>query len=252
MNVPARVPILTYHSLDETGGVISTPPAVFRAQMQDLLARGFTGLRLSDLLEAWEGRKALPDRPVVVTFDDGFQSFADHAAPALEAVGFSATVFAVAGRAGGDNGWDTQPAGVPRLPLLGNEALRDLARRGFEIGSHGMTHAPLRGASASTLAVEVGDSRRALEDTLGRAVTTFAYPYGDADEAARRAVAEHYRAACSVEMGTATRGGPRHWLSRIEMYYFRELPRFRLLGTAPGEAYVRVRAIGRRVRKYLG
>ena len=83
------VPILTYHSLDQSGSVISMAPAAFREQMRLLAARGFVGIGLGQLLDAWGGRATLPARPVVLTFDDGYSSFIEHAAPTLTALGFS-------------------------------------------------------------------------------------------------------------------------------------------------------------------
>src|SRR5436190_13149483 len=68
--VPSRVPVLTYHSLDESGSVISIAPSVFRDQMQALAARGFTGVTVGQLVDAWNGAATLPERPVVLTFDD--------------------------------------------------------------------------------------------------------------------------------------------------------------------------------------
>jgi peptidoglycan/xylan/chitin deacetylase (PgdA/CDA1 family) len=247
MNTPA-VPILTYHSLDETGSVISTPPAVFRRQMDTFAARGFHGIPLGALLDAWEGRGALPPRPLVLTCDDAFRGVLEHAAPVLADRGFGATVFAVAGHVGGANDWPSQPAGVPRLPLLSWEELRALAPVA-EIGAHGFDHRPLLdGLSAGEITREVVDGRRALEDGLGRAVTTFAFPYGVAGSSARAAVRAEFRAACGVRMGTASAQDDRHDLGRIDAYYLRPRRAAAVFGTAAGDAYLALRALGRRVR----
>src|SRR5207244_3947528 len=128
------VPILMYHSLDSSSSVISIAPEHFRRQMQVLRERGFHGISLSRLLDGWEGRLPLPQRPVVITFDDAFANVAEHGAPALAELGFGATIFAVAGYCGRRNDWPTQGGGVPVLPLLTNADLRRLAEQGFEIG----------------------------------------------------------------------------------------------------------------------
>src|SRR5262245_57925953 len=112
------VPVLTYHSLDESNSVISLAPKIFRRQMEALSDWGFQAIRLGDLLDAWEGERPLPRQPVVLTFDDGFRNLRDCAVPVLEKLNFRATVFAVAGHCGGNNDWPSQIAGVPRLPLL--------------------------------------------------------------------------------------------------------------------------------------
>jgi peptidoglycan/xylan/chitin deacetylase (PgdA/CDA1 family) len=244
----AAVPILTYHSLDESGSVISVSPAAFRAHMGALRDKGFSALALGRLLDAWEGRATLPARPVVLTFDDAFRNFAESARPVLESYGFGATLFAVAGRCGATNEWPGQRADVPRLPLLSAAELRELASAGFEIGSHGLTHAALDGLSAADAEREMAASKRALEDAVGRAVGVLAYPYGRASASVRALALAHYRAACGVVLATARADDPRHALPRIDAYYLRRPWLFRTLGTPPGSAYLALRAAGRRAR----
>jgi peptidoglycan/xylan/chitin deacetylase (PgdA/CDA1 family) len=242
------VPILTYHSLDDSGSVISVSPSVFGEHMRTLRDRGFTGIPLGRLLDAWDGRASLPRRAVVLTFDDAFRSFGEAARPVLGAVGFSATVFAVAGRCGQTNDWPGQLTRVPRLPLLSAPELRELASSGFEIGSHGLTHAALDGLSAPEAERELVGSKRALEDVLGRPVEVLAYPYGRTSAVVRGLAAAHYRASCGVRMGTARTGHDRHALPRIDVYYLRRPGLFRMLGTPLGRAYLALRGLGRRLR----
>jgi peptidoglycan/xylan/chitin deacetylase (PgdA/CDA1 family) len=245
---PLATATLTYHSLDDSGSVISVSPSAFRAHMRSLRDNGFSGIALGRLLDAWEGRASLPPRPVVLTFDDAFRSFGEVARPVLEAAGFSATVFAVAGRCGGTNDWPGQLPAVPRLPLLSAAELRDLAAAGFEIGSHGLTHAALDGLAASEAEREVVGSKRALEDALGRRVEVLAYPYGRTSPRVRGLAAAHYRASCGVEMATARAGHDRHALPRIDVYYLRRPALFRTLGTPIGRGYLALRGFGRRLR----
>ncbi len=242
------VPVLMYHSLDEGAAVLSTPPQVFRRQMDTLRGRGFRGLGLGELLDAWDRRATLPARPFVLTFDDGFRSILDHASPILRDLGFGATIFAVASYCGGRNDWPSQPAGIPSQPLLSVQDLRDLADQGFEIGAHGATHAPLDRLGPAAIEEEVVGSKRRLEDALRRPVTLFAYPYGLAGPAARAAARTHYRAACSADLRVARADDDRHWLGRIDMYYFRSPWLLRIFGTRFGQAYLGLRRLGRSAR----
>lgn len=248
MQTTPAVPILTYHSLDDSGSVISLAPAVFRRQVRSLRDRGFRGIALGDLLDSWEGTRELPERPVVLTFDDGFRNVAEHAAGLLDELGFRATLFVVAGHCGGTNDWPTQPPRIPRLPLCSWSELRELAEGPFEVGGHGMTHAPLAGLSEDAERREIVASKNMLEDRLGRAVDLFAYPYGVAGASAREIVREHYRGACSAEMAAARAGDERDWLGRIDVYYLRRPLAFDLFGTAAGRAYLALRAFGRSCR----
>lgn len=245
------VPILTYHSLDDSDSVISVAPDRFRRQMTALRDWGFRGIRLVDLIDARQGRARLGGRPLVLTFDDGFRNVREHAVPILLELGFRATIFAVAGHCGQSNDWPSQPPGIPRLPLLSRGELRELADAGFEIGAHGIGHAPLTRVGPQVARAEVEDSKTILEQMLGREVATFAYPYGLVNEPVEALVAARYRGACGVEMGWSRPDDPPHRLSRIDAYYLRTMPVFHAFPTPIGRAYLGLRAIGRGCRARL-
>lgn len=242
------VHVLTYHSLDESGSVISVAPAAFRRQMEGLHARGYEGVTLGRLIDAWDHGTPLPPRPVVLTFDDAFGNFADHAEPVLTRLGFRATLFAVAGYCGGRNDWPGQPAGVPRLPLLSWAALRDLAAGGYEVGGHTLTHPPLPALPPDRAEHEVVAGRAELRDRLGREIDTFAYPYGLADARTRAVVAAEFRAACGVRLGTARPSSDRFRLPRVDVFYLRRPLAFRLFPGPAGDLYLKLRGVGRACR----
>jgi peptidoglycan/xylan/chitin deacetylase (PgdA/CDA1 family) len=239
------VPILTYHSLDDSQSVISVAPETFRRQMQRLREWGYVGLRLSDLIDAWEGKTTLPAKPVVITFDDGYASVLEHAATILFEVGFKATVFVVTSCCGRENDWPSQPAGIPRLPMLSWSALKELPAAGLEVGAHTMTHPPLTRLSSREAAREIVGSKQTLEDRLARAVDVFAYPYGLQDQRHRDVAAAHFRAACTTHFGKARATDDRHHLRRIDAFYVRPTSIFGLFPTPLGWAYLRLRSAGR-------
>ncbi|HUG52165.1 MAG TPA: polysaccharide deacetylase family protein [Vicinamibacteria bacterium] len=245
------MPILTYHSLDDSGSVISTPPRLFRDQVAALRERGYQGLTLGELLDGWDGRSALPPRPVVIAFDDGYRNVLEHAGPVLQDAGFRATVFAVAGLLGNENTWDHPWSSIPRLPLLSTGELRELGAAGFEVGAHGVTHACLTDLGSEAAEREIVGSGDLLAEAVGQPVTVFAYPYGKAGPDHRRTAQARYRAACGTSLARAE-PGQRYLLSRIDAYYLRDPRAFRLLGTAAGELYVVLRALGRSGRALAG
>ena len=122
--------ILTYHSLDTSGSVISIPPKLFRQQMEWLAAARVAVVPL--------GRVRETAGAVAITFDDGFHNFFEHAAPVLQEFGFPATVFVVSDFCGGANDWPTQPRtpAVPKLELMPWSELRQIAKAGISIGCH--------------------------------------------------------------------------------------------------------------------
>lgn len=247
----ARVPILTWHSLDTSGSVISTAPDAFRAQVCALRARGFHGVALRDVVASWTGGPALPPQAVALTFDDGFRSVLEVAAPALEEAGFRATVFAVAGHWGRHNDWPGQARGIPVLPLLAAAELRLLAGRGLEIGAHGLTHNRLDRLPLREAEREVVESGARLEEAVGESVVSFAYPYGRATPEVVRVASTRYRAACTDVLRVASSADDVHALGRLDMYYFRGSFTLGLLGTRAGRVYVGTRALGRRLRRLV-
>jgi peptidoglycan/xylan/chitin deacetylase (PgdA/CDA1 family) len=242
------VPILTYHSLDDSGSVISMGKDLFERQVRDLAARGFVGIPLHELLAGWRGGGPLPERPVVLTFDDGFRNVFEHALPCLAEIGFRATVFPVAGWLGRDNDWPSQPAGVPRMPLMDSAQLRELVAAGWGIGAHTVDHPHLTDCASSLLEDEIVGGRHRLEDLLDTAVDTFSYPYGAVDERSFEIARRAFGAACGVRLARARASNDRHLLPRIDTYYLRGEHTWNLLATARGDAWLAARAAGRRAR----
>ena len=244
-------PILTYHSLDESGSVTSVRPQFFRKHMHSLARRGFVGISMSELLDGWDDIAPLPARPVVLTFDDGFANLLEHAAPVLSELGFRATIFVVSGRCGQTNDWPNQAPDIPRLPLLSWSELAQMATAGFEMGAHSVTHRPLTELTQAEAEREIVESKATIEERLGRPVNTFAYPFGVFSRPNYEVVRKHFRGACSVEMGNAGRENDRHQLPRLDVYYLRHPTLFQLFETLPGRAYLELRGGGRRVRAGL-
>lgn len=241
------VAILTYHSLDDNGSVISVAPRVFAAQMQSLARAGIRVVTLDEvprLLQSGESAVAL-------TFDDGFRNLRDHAAPVLARHGFPATTFLVTAHCGRDSGWGTQPAGLARQPLLDWDEIKTLHAAGMSFGAHSQSHPVLTQLPVAAAEAEMVNSKRAIEAVLGKPVETFAYPYGACDEHTRMLAQRHFRIACGVRLGYATQKSGLMELERLDMYYWRNQPDLSGLFTARTHAYVRVRAGLRAVRSLL-
>src|SRR6185295_16311428 len=112
------VPILTYHSIDSSGSVISTSPEKFRQQMEILAKSAFQVLPLKGLVQQIRENKEIPKNAVAITFDDGFRNVFENAFPVLKQYGFPATVFLVTSFCEKNNRWSGQPDRIPTLELL--------------------------------------------------------------------------------------------------------------------------------------
>ncbi len=171
---PRDIPVLMYHNVLPEGDLSVWQVSVgeFARQMDQLAEAGFTTILPEDIWKAAHGRGGLPEKPVVITFDDGYEGVAVHAEPILAAHGFKAICYAIMGRLSGE---DAERAVFDSGPLLTTNELVAMAARGVvSVGSHSMTHAR---QNPRRLASEMGPSRELLA-RLGVKTFDYCYPFG--------------------------------------------------------------------------
>ncbi len=169
-----RAVVLMYHRLsdgpfDPEEGDYVLPPSLFEAQVRWLSGRARTVLSLSALAEGRYG-----DGAVALTFDDGSGSDAALAGPLLLSLGFPAAFF-------------VNPALVGGAGRASWDELRALAGEGFTIGSHGLDHALFDDLAPVELERQVTESKREIEERLGRKVDALSLPGGSGGDRARLA-----------------------------------------------------------------
>jgi peptidoglycan/xylan/chitin deacetylase (PgdA/CDA1 family) len=242
--------ILTYHSVSGGSSPLCIAPRRLRDHLDCVAEAGATVLSIADVAIALrEGR--LPERSVALTFDDGYADVAT-AAPLLLERGMSCTVFCVAGYLGRNSDWPTLPRRAPRLPLATPAQLAELAGAGFEIGSHGIEHAPLHRASEPTLRRELVHSRAMLEQAVGAPVRSFACPYGQAPPpAARRLVERAYEAVCTDELRPVRPDADPLALPRVDAHYLRRPAQLRNALEGSSRPYLALRRAGARTRRLV-
>lgn len=243
----SRLAVVTWHSLDGSGSVISVNPATFRRHVGWLADHGFRAFTLAEGLARLQAG-TLPSRALALTFDDGFLNTATVALPILAARGFRATVFAVTEYLGRSNDWPTQPPSVPRLPLMDWSGLNELRAAGWEVGAHTRTHPDLTRLGLEEARLEVAQSKEALEERLGAPVSLFAYPYGRYGARERAIVGETYSAAVGTRLGLVSRRSDRRGLERIDAYYLTRPDLVGLLGSRLLSPYLALRREIRRLR----
>jgi peptidoglycan/xylan/chitin deacetylase (PgdA/CDA1 family) len=199
MEPAADLPVLMYHEISASpfgSARLAVSPRDFADQLCYLADQGFTGVTAADLAAAIAGPARLPDKPVALTFDDGFADFHETALPLLQKYGFTATLFMTTGwiRDGG------HPAGRPPGPMLSWSQLAEVARAGIEIGAHSHQHPQLDQLAIKSVRAELGGSRAILEDGLGAAVTGLAYPYGYSNRRVQE-VARQTGYSCAFAVG---------------------------------------------------
>ncbi|MET8013899.1 polysaccharide deacetylase family protein [Streptomyces sp. NPDC005271] len=239
------VPILMYHAVSHaptraTHG-LSVPPGAFAEQMELLGARGFTPVTCGRLAQAWRGGPALPPRPVLITFDDGYEGVHRYALPALTRHGFTATLFATTGWLRGPYETD----GALDLMLDWGQ-VRELAESGVEIGGHSHTHPQLDQLTDARLWFEVARCREILTGELGRPPVSFAYPYGYSSRRVRRVVrSAGFGVSLAVGNALAARRQGPYALRRVTVRRTTRIEEFERLvsGRAIGRDFVQDRAL---------
>jgi peptidoglycan/xylan/chitin deacetylase (PgdA/CDA1 family) len=200
-------PILLYHHVSDDVSYsryrVSIP--AFHAQMQALYDNGYTAITISMLLDALIDGRDLPNKPVVITFDDGHQSVYDNAFPIMQALGFPGVFYIVANRINGAQ------------DFVDVDELKIMIDAGWEIGSHSYTHPDLTKNRASAL-YEIGQSKVDLQNALGVEISTFAYPFGAMDAFVAQKVNDYsYRAGIGLGTSITHTRGNIFYLERIEI-----------------------------------
>jgi peptidoglycan/xylan/chitin deacetylase (PgdA/CDA1 family) len=238
--------ILTYHSIDPSGSVISMTEEAFRRHVRWLASGAARVVRLAELLELPPDEDA-----VTLTFDDGFDNFRTVVAPALAEHGLTATVFVVSQRVGGTNAWETVGGAIPILPLMGWDALGRLVEDGFEVGAHTRTHARLTTVASDRLHAEVAGSAEDIRRELGVTPSAFAYPYGAFGAAAEAAAVDAFPLVCTTELNALDADAAPTRLPRLDMFYYREPARLEAWGTPAFRRHLALRRAARRLRARL-
>lgn len=177
----------------------------FARQMALLAYGGFNVMTLDQALAALRGEQPLLPRAVLLTFDDAYAGFIEHALPVLAAHQFPAVVYAISDWVGQRMRWAEQAPGRAEPALMSAAQLRGLKEVGISIGSHGASHRKLADLTPKEQSQELTQSRAALEDLLGHSVHHLCYPFGSFNQATVRLAAEAgYRSAMTCLRGSAT------------------------------------------------
>lgn len=164
-----KIPIIMYHHVrvdtnihDPLGVRLSLSPSLFADQLDALIKAGFTAITFRDLTATGA---ELPVKPVLLTFDDGYDDAVVAALPELKRRGMTATFFIISGKVG-------------RGGYVSLDQLQQLKDAGMELGVHTVSHPDLARLPLKKQRKEIVDSVNFLRDALGVHVYSFAYPMG--------------------------------------------------------------------------
>jgi len=165
------IPILMYHHIDKATPTTTLPglfhgPDIFEAQLVTLRDNCYQSIFISEAAKMISTGENIPDKPLALTFDDGYDDIYANAFPLLKKYQMKGTLYIIV------NALDTPG-------YLTKDQVREMANSGYiEIASHTLNHANLKQSSYAKAYFEIVESKKALEKIIGRSVEDFAYPYG--------------------------------------------------------------------------
>ncbi len=249
-----RIPILMYHSISSSSNRRFRPfavtPEAFAAQMAYLHQQGYTTMTVTQAMQARSlGSAHWPLRPVILTFDDGFADFWSAALPVLQQYALNATLYLTTGFIGATSSWLRHEHETGRS-MLTWEQIATLQTWGIECAAHTHSHPQLDMLPLARAREEIVHSKELLEDSLGQAVSSFAYPYGYSTARVRQMVQEAgYTSACAVRHALSSDADDAFALARLMVRPDTSLDEFAALltgtpvswGTALYTMYARTR-----------
>lgn len=196
----SSVPVLMYHSIDyEKGNELRVPKEKFKEQMQYLKDNGYTTLTFDELYSFLVNNKPIPEKSVVITFDDGYEDNYSNAYPILKEFGFNATIFIIT------NAIDNEKA------FLTSTQLKEMEQNGIDIESHTLAHDELNKLPYDKQVETLKGAKEFIEKKLNKKVKYIAYPFGKWNNDTIKALKE-----TGYDMAFTTVGG---WSNKSQGIY---------------------------------
>ncbi len=199
------VPVLMYHSIStKPGNSLCVSEKQFEEEMAWLHSQSYRSITAEQFCDALLNGTPLPEKPVLLTFDDGYKDNYQAAWPIMKKYGFVGTFFIITNSVG-PNGIDW-------------EQLRDLVKNGNSIGSHSVHHLDMSTLKESSQESELLDSKQVLESRLGISISTFCYPAGKYNQTTVNLLSKlGYKAAFTTASGYVRQGDNQYKLTRLRI-----------------------------------
>ncbi|MBP3781517.1 MAG: polysaccharide deacetylase family protein [Selenomonas sp.] len=203
------VPVLNYHQInDRDENALTVHTNQFDAQMKYLAENGYHTITPKEMLDAWDSGTPLPEKPVIITFDDGYADNYRCAYPILQKYNLRGTIFLVS------DFISTYPNYLTWAQVL---EMQESGLVNFE--SHTLSHAQLDTTSPEETWNQLSNSKKALEWYLKKDIDFLAYPCGFYDEELQSKVKEAgYKGAFTVNFGLADKDENRYVMDRVPIF----------------------------------
>ena len=193
------VPILMYHNINDNYSIensnVEISNATFKEHMEAIRDTGYSTITFTEYINYCNGKGSLPEKPILLTFDDGYLNNYTNAFPILKEMNMKATIFIVTGRMGMQGG--------VTYPHFTWEQAKEMENSGIiDIQCHTTYHNDLSVISDDDLVFELRKSRFMIYKYLGKKVEVLAYPYGNYDDGVKKAAEKAgYKACVQIKLG---------------------------------------------------
>ncbi len=198
------VPVLYYHSVRESAdNEVTIKPEILREHLKYINEQGYTTLTMKQLEDYILNNSPIPEKSILITFDDGYMDNYYNAFPILKEFNMTATIFCITSELDGSY-------------YLSKEAIKEISDYGIDIESHTVTHPHLNKLKYDKQLEELLESKKTLEGITGKEITSIAYPFGDFDDNSVKAAKEAgYTLGFTTKLGLSDRNDNPLVLDRI-------------------------------------
>ena len=225
--VPGFIPVLMYHKIPDaplaTKHQIYVTKENFEKHLAYFKQQKLTPITFADYLKYASGELSLrtfPPRPIILTFDDGYTDNYTNLLPLMQQYGYRGVLYLLGDAETRYNQWDADfDPDEPRSEIMDLAQKRAFVAAGWEIGAHTMSHPRLTTLPLPEAAAEIQRSKTALEAALQTEIVSFAYPYGDLNEAVKTAVrGAGFALGVATDTGGMTIEDDRMQVFRVNMF----------------------------------
>ncbi|MFH0975258.1 MAG: polysaccharide deacetylase family protein [Spirochaetota bacterium] len=221
-----HVPVICYHHINPSpllkDNYINTVPAEFEEQIKFLHSSGYKTILSKDIpvVLAPAERNILGNnrKPVLINFDDGYESVYNYAYPIMKKYGYKGILFIITDKIEND----------PTRMYMNKDQISELIKEGWEVGSHTVTHPNLNSISIDNITEEIAHSKTVLETMFGVQVISFAYPYGLFNKKLLNLVRDNYKYAYSTILGNNYGFDDLHLIERYLVLKSHEISNFKM------------------------
>jgi len=218
INDNSGIPVLYYHSVRESAdNEVTITPNMLRTQLKYIKDEGYKALTINELKDYILNNSPIPNKSIVITFDDGYMDNYSCAFPILKDLNMIATIFCITSELDGSY-------------YLSKDAIVEMSNYGIDIQSHTVNHPKLDKITYDEQLIELINSKKTLESITGKKVDSIAYPFGNFnDDSIRAAKDAGYTLGFTTKRGLSDRGDNPLKLDRIyisskyDMNIFKEL-----------------------------